>query len=131
MKRIKAFFQNINLVKFIIKILVLINILFLIFIKFGNFIPATNSTSENTMVAPFSLPLYYNIDTFILSIIFVLGFINIFKNNRTIYLINIILGVINLITYIISFSFTSIITGFFILFILVYILEVILLYYSK
>ncbi len=132
MKKIKAFFNNPLVVHFIIKLLVLVFIIFLIFVKFGPFIKdLDNSSNESiSLLSPFELPIYYNIDTFLLSIICILFFLNYFFKKKIIYKICFILGIIGTIAYIVSFIFTSIIIGLFTLFIFLYVVLILLLYYS-
>ena len=132
MKKIKAFFNNPVVVHFIIKLLALIFIIFLIFVKFGPFIKDDNNLSSESisLISPFGLPLYYNIDTFLLSLTFILFFMNYFLKNKNIYKICFVLGILSTISYIISFAFTSIIIGIFTLFIFLYIVLILLLYYS-
>ncbi len=132
MKKIKAFFNNPVVVHFIIKLLVLVFIIFLIFVKFGPFIKDINDSSSESifLLAPFDLPVYYNLDTFILSIVFILFFINYFLKRKIIYKICFILGIAATIIFIISFACTSIIIGLFTLFIFLYVVLILLLYYS-
>ena len=132
MKKVKAFFNNPKVMHLVLKILVLAFIIFLIFVKFAPliFVNDNNSSDSMSLISPFSLPLYYNIDTFLLSFLFVGYFSNLFIKNKVISKLNFVISLLAFFTYFISFLFARTITGLFILFVALYMVEVILVYCS-
>ena len=132
MKKVKAFFNNPKVMHLVLKILVLAFIIFLIFVKFAPliFVNDDNSSDSMSLISPFSLPLYYNIDTFLLSFLFVGYFSNLFIKNKVISKLNFVISLLAFFTYFISFLFVRTISGLFILFVALYMVEVILVYCS-
>ena len=124
--KILNYFKTVKFNRIVVKLFSILIPLALIFVRF-----APLMSKDEVFINLFNTPLYYQIDIIFLIITIILNSINIFVPNKFIRLSAIISNLIGAILFVVFFSFSSIIIGFFVLLILLYFLNLLMIYESK
>ena len=124
--KILNYFKTVKFNRIVVKLFSILIPLALIFVRF-----APLMSKDEVFINLFNTPLYYQIDIIFLVITIILNSINIFVPNKFIRLSSIISNLIGAILFVVFFSFSSIIIGFFVLLILLYFLNLLMIYESK
>lgn len=124
--KILNYFKTVKFNRIVVKLFSILIPLTLIFVRF-----APLMSKDEVFINLFNTPLYYQIDIIFLIITIILNSINIFVPNKFIRLSSIISNLIGAILFVVFFSFSSIIIGFFVLLILLYFLNLLMIYESK
>ena len=124
--KILNYFKTVKFNRIVVKLFSILIPLALIFVRF-----APLMSKDEVFINLFNTPLYYQIDIIFLIITIILNSINIFVPNKFIRFSSIISNLIGAILFVVFFSFSSIIIGFFVLLILLYFLNLLMIYESK
>jgi len=125
--KFREFYKNVNVNKFLGKILLVLIPIFFIFIKFGSL-----SIIDGKHVAIFSLDFLYYLDVIPLSLLVILSILYFFlKDKKIVSYVMLSLIIISLIMFIVYGILLNMIVGFLVLLSLIYLIYIVLIFFSK